>query len=143
MNSGVERDILDGTYSKEFYSLERAREILELCDMANEKRELDRAFDFYFYEMRPLYLLAQILFPNDPQVRIKFTGGPGTDHDGLITHPTLDTEQKVEMVRAIDGHQEALKMEYMKVHGMVSLLDPVESTGPKHNRELEEQQTRA
>jgi hypothetical protein len=125
--------------------LPQAHEILEKIGKNNQENIFLRFGNmdhhFYFYEMWPLYKLAKNIYGDNTQTRIRFTGPLQEPFDGIIQHTSLTTDQKVEFVNAIDGHEVSVRLEYAKKFGWVKGIGKMNFSGSKNKRAFGNNQT--
>lgn len=82
----------------------------------------------FFYEFVPLVTIAGHLA--EPSITIVFDGA-GHDLDGRIVFADGRDDQRVELTAAIDGQNEALRMELLAERGHAPAVGPIEYTGAK------------
>ena len=118
-------------------------EARRLIDGIYDNREIDTVepfHNFFFYEVCPLLAIAEQL-TNKP-VSIMFMGSDSR-FDGLLYLGPERTEQRVEMVSAIDGYNDALRMELLTRRGHAPAFQDIEANGTKRNRKFGENATEA
>ena|GEM_PF-1929869 len=112
-------------------------QIVSVIDQIYSNGEIDiaeRFHNFFFYEACPLVSIAQKL--NGSIDEIAFTGKKER-YDGLFL--IGDKPQKIECVAAIDGQNEALIMEHLKLYGRAPANLKIQSSRTKNNKQLHEQ----
>jgi hypothetical protein len=102
--------------------------------------EDDRFHKLFFEEFWPLVTIAESI--GDEQARMVFTGsGHGVDATLFLG---LDRRsQMVELTAAIDGHQEALQDEHMKLYGSAPLTVKLTPTKNKNSKQRRIEETMA
>lgn len=116
-------------------NIEEAREVVnhlyEHCRIDTR----DRFHNVFFHEVCPLLLIAEHV--GDSMTRIVFTGGD-TRFDGIIILEEYCTVQKVEFTAAIDGYQDALRMELLAARGHAPAFRKIRASGTKGHRTFHE-----
>lgn len=87
----------------------------------------------FFYEIRPIGSLAKYISASEIILPDR-----SASHDGEIT-VSSDT-YKVECTRAVDGHQESLRMEHLHLYKRAPAFQEIKASGTKNKRILEEQE---
>jgi hypothetical protein len=130
---------------KAIHSLEEYESIVQKIENRIEEHQEteDRDLKTFSEEMKPLLLMAkkcQKYNPADP-FTIQYTGLSNEPCDAILQFST-GKEVKVEIVQAIDGHNEALRKERLKKCGSApgSPADKIMASGSKHNRAFPEKQ---
>ena len=90
----------------------------------------DRFHNTFFHEICPLLLIAEHV--GGEATRIVFSGTK-SDFDGLLLLGN-GQKQKVELTAAIDGQDEALRMELLAERGHAPAFQRIEASGAKSNR---------
>jgi hypothetical protein len=117
------------------FTIEEAREVVddlyEHCCIDVQ----DRFHNLFFHEICPLLLIAEQVA--DEMTRIVFTV-ENAQFDGAIILGDERRTQKVEMTAAIDGHQDALRMELLAARGRAPAFQRIRASGTKKNRIFDE-----
>lgn len=122
------------------FSLPGARQYIENVLAFQDIDTRERFHKRFFFEFLPLVTIAESVA--SPNARIIFSGsGPNIDAELLLDH-TLPP-RRVEMTAAIDGHQEALRMEHLAIYGHVPITERMTATGIRHRKDRHIQETHA
>ena len=89
-----------------------------------------RFHNSFFHEICPLLLIAEHIA--DEAVRIVFSEA-NSRFDGLILF-NEGRKQRVELTAAIDGHDEALRMELLEKRGHAPAFQKIAARGSRRNR---------
>lgn len=100
----------------------------------------DRFHNIFFYEICPLLLIAKHI--GGKATRIAFVGADSR-FDGLIFLGNEQKAQKIELTAAIDGHDDALRMELLRKRGHAPAFQKIQATGIKRNRGFGKNETSA
>lgn len=113
------------------FTIEEAREIVnDLYEHYCIDTE-DRFHNRFFHEICPLLLIAE--HAADSMTRVVFTV-EDTRFDGAIILGDERRTQKVEMTAAIDGHQDALRMELLDAPGHAPAFQKIRASDTEKNR---------
>jgi hypothetical protein len=97
----------------------------------------DRFHNTFFHEICPLLLIAEHI--GGEATRIVFSGTK-LRFDGLLLLEN-GRRQKVELTAAIDGQNEALRMELLAERGHAPAFQKIEASGTKRNRTFGQNET--
>lgn len=98
----------------------------------------DRFHNAFFNEICPLLLIAEQV--GDEMTRVVFTG-ENARFDGAIILGDERKTQKIEMTAAIDGRQDALRMELLASRGHAPAFRQIRVSGTKRNRTFHEDES--
>ena len=97
----------------------------------------NRDHDIYFYEWEPLVKIMEYLTTtSNDSGKLRFSDGKRND-DGIVILNGM--EQKIQFVLAVNGPQEAIRMEHLKKYGRAPGFNDMKWQGTKHKRKLPEQ----
>lgn len=110
------------------FSLPQAQTYIADVLAARSNRTGTRFHKRFFYEFVPLVAIAQHIA--EPGITIIFNGA-SHDLDGRIVFADGRDDQRVELTAAIDGQNEAVRMELLAERGHAPAVGPIEYTGTK------------
>ena len=113
------------------FTIEEAREVVNHLYEHYLIDTKDRFHNLFFHEICPLLLIAERM--GNEMTRIVFTVG-NAHFDGAIILGEERKTHKVEMTAAIDGYQDALRMELLAARGRAPAFQKVRASGTKKNR---------
>lgn len=109
------------------YTLTAAQEMVAEI-LGHHIEQNHRLHHSFFYEIRPLIKILEHIEGNST---ILFSS-LREEHDGEVR---FDNQMiKVELTRAVDGENEALRMELLKLQGYVPAFQKIEASGRKRKR---------
>lgn len=121
--------LLDGTA---IFTIPEAKQyiadVLAFRDIDTEERFHNR----FFHEFWPLVTISEAI--GMPSTRIVFTAsGPGVDATLMLGGGA--PPRMVELTAAIDGQQEALRMEHLKKYGHAPVTGRINATGTRNRKD--------
>lgn len=121
------------------FSLEEVSAITERIWGSEIIDPAGRFHDKFFHEICPIIRIAKHV--GDSDTRIVFTGDSDR-FDGLLLFGG-EREQRIEMTVAIDGRNDALRLELVDERGYAPAFDDIEASGPRANRSFGENEPEA
>jgi hypothetical protein len=116
------------------FSIAAAKEIINeiiRCSREEPIDTRDRFHNIFFHEICPLLVIAEHV--GNSESRIAFMGA-SAKFDGLIIIGREQLRQKVELTAAIDGRNDALVMELLRIRGHAPLFQRIQIEGTKTAR---------
>ena len=117
------------------FTIEEAREIVNDLYEHYCIDTRDRFHNRFFHEICPLLLIAEHVA--NSMTRVVFTVDD-VRFDGKIILGDERRIQKVEMTAAVDGHQDALRMEFLAARGHAPAFQKIQASGAKKNRTFDD-----
>jgi len=122
------------TSSQIFYTIEEAKNILN--EDKDKKFEKEHDNNVFLYEKRPLLWIAKSLKKND--VLLKFPNNE-LDEKGIDGILKIDKKEQFIQFTSTLNHQDSLRKEYLKKHGIAPAFQDIKCSGNKNNRDIPKQ----
>jgi Transposase, Mutator family len=119
----------------EEFTLEEAAQVVNHLYEHNCIDTQHRFHNLFFHEICPLLLIAERV--GDKTTRIIFAV-ENDRFDGVIILGDARRTQQVEMTAAIDGYQDALRMELLAARGRAPAFQEIRASGTKKNQNFDE-----